>query len=558
MLTSTLLHALAVLPQGGIGTSAAPIVINEFSYDDSGTDDLEFVELYSRSGAALDISGWSVVGEDPFGNNFTQVFAPGTVLAAGDYLVLGNAAVPNVDIVRPGGFRENDNESITIYDASSAIVDTLIYEANKGLFNPSLAEGEGVWGNFTLIEPTPASWSRLRDGYDTDNNGHDFRLLPWSPGTSNNQPVVTSSAEFFDALTVGTDVPGWGASFVPPRVVDPMLVDSNNPSVIAASPQGGNAAVFWDPAGGGNHTMQLVDAFKDCRVETYAYFDATPLPATEFEMWSFGFGASGTFYNFPDPAGVYGFTANGDTGLVWTYVRDQVGGTLYLYDRNDGGLGGTALTPPVVVGSVPIVAGTNDGWQRLLIEIDGTSASARFGGNFGAPDGTLFTTSVAETDRALFVSYRESVAGTTGARPFTCDLLTYSYYPAASVSSFGSGCFGLTLAANGSPTLGNGSFALDVGGVPLGFAFVAFGTQAVNPGLPLGGIGMPGCSAYTNLNLGLGQTGPVVGGIGSFALPIPNDLGVAGTVLATQGVALSLSTPLNLIASNGVAFEVGL
>jgi hypothetical protein len=38
----------------------AAIIINEFSYDDGGTDDKEFVELYNNGGAAVDISGWTL------------------------------------------------------------------------------------------------------------------------------------------------------------------------------------------------------------------------------------------------------------------------------------------------------------------------------------------------------------------------------------------------------------------------------------------------------------------------------------------------------------------
>ena len=68
--------------------------------------------------------------------------------------------MPNVDIIRSSGFLQNSNESITIFDASQVIVDTLIYEANKGVFNTTLAEGKRIWGNFTCIEGNESSWSR--------------------------------------------------------------------------------------------------------------------------------------------------------------------------------------------------------------------------------------------------------------------------------------------------------------------------------------------------------------------------------------------------------------
>ena len=40
----------------------APVVINEFNYDDSGGDNYEFVELYAN--VTTDISGWTLNGED--------------------------------------------------------------------------------------------------------------------------------------------------------------------------------------------------------------------------------------------------------------------------------------------------------------------------------------------------------------------------------------------------------------------------------------------------------------------------------------------------------------
>jgi hypothetical protein len=55
------LALLAFLPQG---PSTAPVVINEFSYDDDGVDDYEYIELWNRTGAPVDISGWTLQGEE--------------------------------------------------------------------------------------------------------------------------------------------------------------------------------------------------------------------------------------------------------------------------------------------------------------------------------------------------------------------------------------------------------------------------------------------------------------------------------------------------------------
>lgn len=559
MLSTTLLHLLAALPQGGQGSSTAAVVINEFSYDDSSTDNLEFVELYNRSAVPVDLSGWTVVGDDSNGVNFTETIPAGTILNPGDFWVLGDANVPNVDLAKASGFLQNSNESITIYDAGQNLIDTLVYEANKGLFNAALAEGEGVWGNFVCIEGNESSWSRLRDGYDTNDNGHDFRIQPWSPGTSNNQPYNATIVEVFDGIASGSDVPGWGSSFVNPVAVDPAVVDANNPSAIAPSPQGGNVGVLWDPGGGGDHGMLLSDPARNTSFEAYVYLPTATTPVGELESWTVGFGTTGTFYNLPDPTSLLGYSANGNTGPGWTFIRDEFGANLYFVDHNNGGLGGNSLTNVTLLGTVPITAGVNDGWQRLRLEIIGGTVIANFGGTYGVNDGTVFTSTVTDVDRGLYVGYREALSTNTDARPFTWDLMTYTSEASASASAFGVGCDGLTLTTTGAPSLGNASFSLEVnniGFIPL--AFVAFGSTAVNPGLDLTAIGMAGCTGYTSLDLGLFPTGSVVGGTGSLALPIPTSPSYIGAQFTTQGVSFGAPNVLGLSASNGVTLVFGL
>ena len=182
---------------------------------------------------------------------------------------------------------------------------------------------------------------------------------------------------------------------------------------------------------------------------------------------------------------------------------------------------------------------------------------AHFGQTSSAADGTLFTTPVTFADRGLFISYREGiVVGTAGARPFTFDLLTAVSYGAARALPYGTGCGNLQLTANGLPTINNAAFALDVLNVPVGTAFVGFGTAVVWPGIDLTPIGMGGCFAHTNLDLGL-FTAAVVGTTGTFGLAIPNSPILSGFLLSAQGIALSPATSLLLTSSNGVELVLG-
>lgn len=131
--------------------------------------------------------------------------------------------------------------------------------------------------------------------------------------------------------------------------------------------------------------------------------------------------------------------------------------------------------------------------------------------------------------------------------------------PPAGATAFGSGCDGLGLVANGVPAVGNLGFELAVTGVsPISpIAFVAFGTMGFDPGIPLAGVGMPGCNGHQNLDIGLFTTGPVVGGTGLFPLPIPLTPSLVPSTVTAQGVCFTLATPAGLASSNGVTLVVG-
>lgn len=112
--------------------------------------------------------------------------------------------------------------------------------------------------------------------------------------------------------------------------------------------------------------------------------------------------------------------------------------------------------------------------------------------------------------------------------------------------------------AVGLPALGNLSFGFNAFNVPqlLPVGFIYFGDFVLNPGIDLGFIGMAGCNAYTNANIGTFSF-PAIGGSGIAPLPIPNNLAFVGATLSAQALALSTLTTLNLVASNGVQFTVG-
>ncbi|MCC7395474.1 MAG: DUF4623 domain-containing protein [Planctomycetes bacterium] len=131
--------------------------------------------------------------------------------------------------------------------------------------------------------------------------------------------------------------------------------------------------------------------------------------------------------------------------------------------------------------------------------------------------------------------------------------------PPASATTFGTGCDGLQLDPVGLPTVGNSNFRFDVSNLqpvsPIGL--MGFGSVAINPGVDLTVIGMPGCFAYQTLDIGLFTTGPSIAGTAAFPLAIPANASLAGASLAAQGLGFTLSTPATLSTSNGLLFVVG-
>lgn len=400
------------------------VVINEFVYDDVGTDDREFVELYNAGAAPVDISGWRLENWDNLGLALgsPHVIPAGTILPAGGFYVFGNPGVPNVNQIVNLNFLENDEEGIVLKDQAGVIVDAVGYELNKqtGLA-PQHYEGVGIWGNTQSNDTTMLSLSRWVDGYDTDDNGADFGERPLTPGASNNLPSLLPYCNTFDGQGIEVPVPGWTGSFVAPKIVDPTTPSASLVNPVPASPNGGNVMVAWDPSGGGNTAYLNTAAELDFTVECYVYIHAGET-GSDYHAWSIGVrGRSCSFYNTPELG-----TANGNTGIAWRYYSEgpagPLGGStkfLRLVDEGAGG-GGTVLA------TIPIVPGVNDGWQRLRLSVFGGSISANFGGNYGNPlDGQAFVFSTFYASiGTVYMGFREGAnPGVVNAYPLLIDRL---------------------------------------------------------------------------------------------------------------------------------------
>lgn len=461
----------------------AQVVINEFQYDDTGTDDREYVELYNAGSTPVAIGGWVVGGYDPTTTNPSAAITAGTTLNPGAFYVLANTGVLNVNQVVAANFLENDNEIITLRDSAGVLVDAVAYETNKGVGFATTGTtapadktqvaaqlGPGIFGNSQGIDITgtpfnsTVSLGRIVDGRDTNNNGRDFALRPGTPGLPNNPGGILTafSPADPDPLPPGASMPGMAGSFVPPRVIDTTLADTNNPNVIPSPGASPKAYICWDPSGGGNGATSLGSfPTTEASFSIRAYLDTTDLPVqfngtnvqfrgSEVTIYSLGGGDALT--NLTDLDGSIGLSAvalpgsesaNGFTGVAWIYERVAADPAapgvaysekLYLVDAKDGGDSDKDGNTPLYWNILAVynLSATPSGWYDLVISIDAAGKGlASFNGQV-----TAFTTTGLHAS-AFNVGYRENLQiGTDGTPDALLRPPTFTFAP---VSAFVAG-----------------------------------------------------------------------------------------------------------------------
>ncbi|HEY3243749.1 MAG TPA: lamin tail domain-containing protein, partial [Phycisphaerae bacterium] len=359
-ITSPLSAGVTVVAVGSLPT----VVINEFQYDDApagGDDAREFVELYNFGDESVDISGWTLRASDtvapPGDNNDDYTIPSGTTLAPWGFYVIGDASVPNVNLVvtsaNAEGLWENSNEALQLLDAGGFVLDTVIYELNKGAVAVSPGEG-GLWGNMVSENTTMASLSRFIDGRDTNNNGRDFGTRGATPGAPNSIATIFSyNGPDVDGLPVGANVPGFHGSFVSPKVIDPAVVDANNLNAIPPSPEGGKAMIAWDPAGGGNISGSNFTIDVNGAYDVWVYIDPTP---GLVEQWNIGLAGTADYWAQNNLF----LNANGSSGVSWIFTRSASSSGLSLVDHGASGPYATWVT----LGTIDL-SNAAPGWRRL-------------------------------------------------------------------------------------------------------------------------------------------------------------------------------------------------
>jgi hypothetical protein len=464
MMIGTTSSALAQLPL---------IVINEI-VDDIRTagsggapDDREFIELYNAGTTAVNIGNWTLNywklgGAAPATGSYAPIndtIPAGTMLAAGDYYVVGHSSVPGVDLgINSLDLFPDDNVVFELRNGpqeTGVLVDAVGSETFRfqELANAKADQlpqiGQGWWGQMISTNAADPpnkrmSLARYQDGRDNNDNGRDFGVLPLTPGASNNLPTVAAyTVPDAGPLALGTEITSDFTSFVFSRVIDPTVPDSLNPKNIGFSPTGGKALIAYDETGGGNaiYSRQLVNSFRlSAYIETGALNSATAADATDSEASIYGIGTTDPFFASPDAGGLLGFTssANGSTGLGWVIQRvekfntttgtvDPTQTILQLVDMHGGGEGALGATDEVwdVIQTITLT-GAASGWHTLGIEYDPLTGAVE-----AEYDGQTFTfNSDTGSKGTFYIGYREDLGAVfTNSRPPTYDIA-----PAAAVA----------------------------------------------------------------------------------------------------------------------------
>ncbi len=178
--------AASMFPDLPLAPPAAVLLVNEIDYDQTGsTDEAEFIEILNPGSVAVDLAAYRfelVDGAD--GEPYLSYDGDGH-LAAGKFLVIADKDViaglpqntPSLPLTGTGVTNGPDGVRI-VAQADGRVVDAVHYERAV----PGAGEGSP-----TTADPDAQDTSigRCPNGFDSDDNGLDFRTMTATPGAAN-------------------------------------------------------------------------------------------------------------------------------------------------------------------------------------------------------------------------------------------------------------------------------------------------------------------------------------------------------------------------------------
>ena len=180
-----------VFPDLPLAPPKAVLLINEIDYDQDGSsDNAEFIEILNSGSGAVDLSLYRVELVDGVRKTSYKDYELTGSLAAGGFLVIAdkkifddNAGLPPVGtdplLLTSSGIQNGPDVVRIVAVADDRVVDAVHYERVV----PGL--GEGSPAPEDPAAETATSIGRCPSGFDSDDNGVDFRTMTATPGTAN-------------------------------------------------------------------------------------------------------------------------------------------------------------------------------------------------------------------------------------------------------------------------------------------------------------------------------------------------------------------------------------
>ena len=201
----TLLLLLSSHPTQAITITQQPILINELDAQTPGTDMDEFLELYDGGVGSTPLEGLVLVlfnGGSDNDPSYRVIDLNGHTTDENGYFVVGNAAVPNVDLTIGNGTLQNGPDAAAVYSATvddfpngtpvttTNLIDAIVYDDYNSddpqlraiLLNPDQPIAlEGA----TSTEASAYSTQRCPNGSGSPRNTETYAAYVPTPGNAN-------------------------------------------------------------------------------------------------------------------------------------------------------------------------------------------------------------------------------------------------------------------------------------------------------------------------------------------------------------------------------------
>ncbi|MDP1699293.1 MAG: endonuclease [Xanthomonadaceae bacterium] len=330
----------------GMSSASADVFINEFHYDNNGTDTNEKVEVIAPAGTSL--SGWKVVLYN--GSNGAQY---ATLNLSGTTANQCGGHGTAVVTVGSTGMQNGAPDGLALVDASGAVVQLLSYE---GTFTAS--DGPAIGRTSSAVPTSETSTTTVGYSLQLSGSGSKASDFTWqtprtsSFGACNAGQTLVAPVTGPVALSNGVAVSGLAAT------------TNNALSFTLAVPSGASNLSFAINGGSGDADVYV----RFGSAPTTSTYDCRPFLTGNAETCSFAAPQAGTWYVM-----VNAFTSFSGVSLTGNYTA-----------ASGGGGGGTGYYAGIVASSpsalrsalhnliddhtkIPYTASTTDTWDALKL-----------------------------------------------------------------------------------------------------------------------------------------------------------------------------------------------